>query len=188
MREIRYHLRADKSQANAMNKLSAKIKEEFKSLLPPTIFFFVALHIVALVRALMLRGTGIAPFSVGAVTVAALILGKAVLIADHLPIINRYPTKPLIYNVVWKTVIYTLVASLIHYLEQLIDFWRQTGSLVAGNREFFAKMIWARFLAIQILLVVMVFSYCSIRELARVIGRDKMVEMFFGIHARKRGK
>ena len=36
-----------------------KLKEEFFKILPPTIFFFVALHIVAFVRVLMLEGTGI---------------------------------------------------------------------------------------------------------------------------------
>jgi hypothetical protein len=72
---------------------------------PPTIFFFVALHIVALIRALMLKGTGLAPMTTVSVAVAALILGKAVLIADMLPFINRYPDKPLIYNVTWKTLI-----------------------------------------------------------------------------------
>jgi hypothetical protein len=36
-----------------MNKLSAKLKEEFFALLPPTIFFFVVLHIVAFVRVLI---------------------------------------------------------------------------------------------------------------------------------------
>jgi hypothetical protein len=41
-----------------MTKLSTKPKEEFFALLPPTIFFFVALHIVAFVRVLMLKGTG----------------------------------------------------------------------------------------------------------------------------------
>ena len=35
----------------------AKLKEEFYKLLPPTIYFFVTLHIVALVRMLMTRGT-----------------------------------------------------------------------------------------------------------------------------------
>ena len=43
-----------------MSKLSAKLKEEFLALLPPTIFFFVALHLVAMVRVLMLKGTGLA--------------------------------------------------------------------------------------------------------------------------------
>ena len=48
--------------------------------------------------ALGLKGTGIAVTTPLQVTVAALILGKAVLIADHLPWINRYPDKPLAYN------------------------------------------------------------------------------------------
>jgi haloacid dehalogenase-like hydrolase len=46
-----------------MTKLFTKLKEEFFKLLPPTIFFFVALHIVAFVRVLMLKGTGISPLS-----------------------------------------------------------------------------------------------------------------------------
>src|SRR5262245_56172670 len=118
-----------------MGKLAVKIKEEIEALLPPTMFFFVALHIVALIRILMLKGTGIAAGTSISVAVAALILGKAVLLADMLPFINRYPAKPLIYNVLWKTALYTLVALLIHYVEHLVDCWRQTGSLVAGNRQ-----------------------------------------------------
>src|SRR5436309_3270143 len=125
-----------------MGKVSAKIKEEIEAMIPPTIFFFVALHIVAFVRALMVRGTGIAPGGSASVAVAALILGKSVLIADLLPFINRYPTKPLIYNVLWKTIIYALVATIVHYLEHLIEFWRKTGSLAAGNRKLFAEIVW----------------------------------------------
>src|SRR5438270_9635215 len=128
-------------QSNSMTKLSTKVKEELFALLPPTIFFFVALHIVAFVRVLMLKGTGISPLSTMSIAVAALILGKAVLIADLLPMINRFPNKPLIYNVAWKTLIYLLVATLIHYLERLVDFWRQAGALVAGNKELLAKIV-----------------------------------------------
>ena len=38
--------------------------------------------------------------------VGALIVAKVVMIQDEIPFINKYPDKPLIYNVVWKTVIY----------------------------------------------------------------------------------
>jgi hypothetical protein len=41
--------------------------------------------------------------------------------------------------------------------------------------------VWPHFFAIQILLIVIVFSYCTMRELARVLGRDTLMEMFFGI-------
>ena len=157
-----------------------KLKEEFFKLLPPTIYFFVALHIVAFVRVLMLEKTGIAPSSSISIAVAALILGKAVLLADMLPMINRFPNKPLIYNVSWKTLIYLLMSALIHYLERLIDFWRQAGGLVAGNKELLAKIVWPHFWAIQIILFVLIVMYCTMHELVRAIGREKVLRIFFG--------
>jgi len=163
-----------------MSKLAAKIKEEIEKLLPPTIFFFVALHLVALVRVLMLKGTGIPASTSVSVTVAALILGKAVLIADLLPFINRYPDKPLAYNVAWKTAIYVLVAMLVHYLERLVDFWREAGGLVAGNQKLLSEIVWPHFWAIQIFLLVLIFMYCMMHEIVRAVGADRVRRMFFG--------
>ncbi len=163
-----------------MTKLFTKLKEEFFALLPPTIYFFFALHIVAFVRVLMLEKTGIAPSSSISIAVAALILGKAVLIADMLPLINRFPHKPLIYNIAWKTVIYLLISAVIHYLERLSDFWRQAGSFVAGNQKLFAEIVWPHFWAIQIILFVLIAMYCTVHELVRVIGREKVLRIFFG--------
>jgi len=157
-----------------------KLKEEFFKLLPPTIFFFVALHIVAFVHVLMLERTGISPSSSVSIAIAALLLGKAVLIADMLPIINRFPNKPLIYNVVWKTVIYWLISVAIHYVERLIEFWRQTGSFAAGNKKLLAEIIWPHFWAIQIILFVLIAMYCMMHELVRVMGREKVMRIFFG--------
>jgi hypothetical protein len=157
-----------------------KLKEEFFKILPPTIFFFVALHIVTFVRVLMLEGTGLKPSSSVSIAVAALILGKAVLLADMVPMINRFPNKPLIYNVAWKTLIYWLMATLIHYVERLIDFWRATGSFVAGNKKLLGEIIWPHFWAIQIILFVLIAMYCMMHELVRVIGKEKVMRIFFG--------
>ena len=164
-----------------MSRLTAKLEREFRAVLPPTIFFFIMLHIVAFIRVLMLKGTGIKVSTPLQVTVAALILGKAVLIADHLPLINRYPDKPLAYNVAWKTVIYMVVATLIHYLELLVDFWRAAGNLVAGNQKLLAEIVWPHFFGIELILLVLILMYNTMHELVRVIGRDKVLEMFFGL-------
>jgi hypothetical protein len=163
-----------------MHKLIAKLKEEFFAILPPTIFFFVALHVVTLIRVLMARGSHFVPLSTMSIAVAALILGKAVLIADMLPPINRYPNKPLAYNIAWKTVIYILMATLIHYVERLIDFSRQAGGLAAGNAKLFAEIVWPHFWAIQIILFMLILVYCTAHELVRVIGKEKMLRLFFG--------
>jgi len=170
-----------------MSDLGKKIKAEFEELLPPTIFFFVALHLVAIIRTLFLEGTGIAPGTSVSITVAALILAKAVLIADLLPFINRYPDKPLVYNVAWKTAIYVVIAMFLHYLEQLVDFWRAAGGLIAGNRKLLAEIVWPHFWAIQIFLVVLILMYCTMREVIREVGRDKVRQMFFGPLQKTRG-
>jgi len=163
-----------------MHKIFEKLKEEFLAMLPPTIYFFVMLHIIAIIRSLMVKAGQFEPSSTVSIAIGALILGKAVLIADMLPWINRFPQRPLIYNVVWKTVIYTVVAGIIHYLEHLWDFARETGSIAAGNEKLFQEIVWPHFWAIQILLVVLVVWYCLMHELARVVGRDRMIRIFFG--------
>jgi hypothetical protein len=157
-----------------------KLKEEFFKILPPTIYFFVALHLVMFIRVLIAKGSHFQPLSTMSIAIASLILGKAVLIADMLPPINRYPNKPLAYNIVWKTVIYLLMASVIHYVERLIDFSRQAGGIVAGNEKLLSEIVWPHYWAVEIVLFILILVYCTARELARVIGRKKMLRLFFG--------
>lgn len=155
-----------------------KLKEEALALLPPTIFFFVALHIIALVRALMTAGTGLPISSSAQIALSALIIGKAVLLADLWPPINRFPHRPLIYNIAWKTVIYYVVATLIHYLERLFDFSRAAGGIAAGNQRLLAEIVWPHYLAVQIVLLVIILNYCVIRELGRAIGEERLFRLF----------
>ena len=73
-----------------------------------------------------------------------------------------------------------MVAGVIHYLELLWDFARETGSIAAGNEKLFQEIVWPHFWAIQILLVVLIVWYCLMHELARVVGRDRMICILFG--------
>jgi hypothetical protein len=163
-----------------MSKVTTKIKGELLEMLPPTLYFFVMLHIVALVRVLMLKGTGLSPMTTVSVAVAALILGKAVFLADKLPFINRFPARPLAYNVAWKTFLYLFVSAVVHYLERLIEFSREAGGLVAGNSTLLARIVWPHYWGTQLILFVLILAYCTMHELSRAIGRDKVLRMFFG--------
>lgn len=66
-----------------MHKLLEKLKEEFFAILPPTIFFFVALHILTFIRVLMARGSHFEPLSTMSIAIASLILGKAGIDRGH---------------------------------------------------------------------------------------------------------
>jgi hypothetical protein len=163
-----------------MSTLMGKIKHEFLKALPPTIFFFIILHIVALIRTLMVQGTGFSLPVSTSVLIASLVLGKSVLIADMLPFINRFPEKPLAWNVGWKTLMYAVVALVVHYLERLYEAWKEAPGLMAANAHLLADISWPRFWAVQILLVTLIFMYCVIAELARVMGRGRLKSIFFG--------
>jgi len=163
-----------------MHKIFEKLKEEFFAILPPTIFFFVALHLLTFIRVLMAAGSHFEPLSTMSIAIASLILGKAVLIADMLPPIKLYSNKPLAYNIVWKTMIYLAMASAIHYLERLIDFSRQAGGIIAGNEKLLAEIVWPHYWAVEIILFLLILMYCTARELGRVIGKEKMLRLFFG--------
>ncbi len=161
-----------------MEKVVEKLKEELSAVVPPTLFFFIALHVIGLVRALMTKGEGLPVTSSAQIAIAALILGKAVLLADHWPPINRFPEKPLVYNIAWKTVIYFGVASVIHYLERLFDFARAAGGVAAGNQKLLAEIVWPHFWALQIILLVLILNYCVIRELGHALGEERIFRLF----------
>jgi len=161
-------------------KVGAWLLHEFYEVLPPAIFFLIGFHLLAITRSLMLREYGLHVASAAGATVGALLVAKVVLIADAFPFVNRFPDRPLTYNVLWKTGIYVIASVFVHYLEHLIPVWWRLGSLAAANEQLLREIVWAHFLVIQLWLLVLLFMYCSMRELVRAIGPREVKRMFFG--------
>ena len=164
-----------------MQKILKVIKDELLEIIPPTIFFFVAFNVITFTKGLMLEEYGIKFSGFITATIGALIVAKVVLIADKIPFINKYPDKPLIYNVVWKTGIYVVVALVVRFLEYLIPLWRQYRNLSSAAEHLWSETIWAHFWVIHIWLTCLFFVYVSFRELARSLGEEQFLKMFFGI-------
>lgn len=164
-----------------MSKFVHGVKHLIKELIPPATFFFVAFQLLAFTRALMLKQYGIEVTTFLEATIGALVAAKVVLVAELLPFINRFPGRPLIYNIAWKTPIYFAVAFGVRYLEELFHYYRQHGELTAANRHLLDEVNWPHFWAIQIWLMVLLLIYCTMSELVRALGRDRMRELFFGV-------
>lgn len=168
-----------------MNSIGQRLKHEFRDFIAPAIFFFVAFQLLAFTNVMMLKQYGIRVTVFVTATVTALVVAKVVLIADHLPFINRFPERPLIYNVAWKTVLYFAAALAVRYVEHLIHFFRKAGSLGAANRQLLEEVVWTRFWVVQMWLLVLLLVYCALRELVRALGRRRVYEMFF-VHPGRR--
>lgn len=167
-----------------MSKFIHSIKHLVHEMIPPAVFFFVTFQLLAFTRALMLKQYGIEVTTFMVATIGALVTAKVVVLADLLPFINRFPRRPLIYNIVWKAAVYFLAAFVVRYLEEFIHFYRQQGQVLAANRHMLDEVIWPHFWAIQIWLTALLFIYCTMDELLRALGRDRVRELFFGVSSK----
>ena len=163
-----------------MSNIIQRFKREILGAIPPVIFFFIVFQLLAFTRALILKEYGIQVSIFLNATIGALIVGKVVLIADKLPMVNRFPNKPLIYNIVWKTFIYIVAALLVRYVEHLIPHIREYKNLKVANIHLLDEVVWSHFWFIQIWLLICFFMYSTIRELVRILGRKQVLTMFFG--------
>ena len=159
-----------------MSKLGQMLMHE---LIPVIAFFFVAFELLAVTEALMLKQYGISVSAFLGALIMALLVAKAVLLADHFSLVNRFPDKPLSYNIVWKTAIYFAALFAVRYAEHFIHFWRHTRELAGANRCMLTEMVWPHFWAVQLWSVVLLLVYCAFRELVRMFGSERMIQMFF---------
>jgi hypothetical protein len=163
-----------------MSNIVPRLKREILGAIPTVVYFFVVFQLLALTRALILKGYGIQVSTFLKATIAALIVGKVVLLADLLPMINRFPNRPLIYNIVWKTFIYMVAALLVRFVEHLIPLILEYKNLTVANSHLLDEVVWPHFWFVQIWLLICFFMYSTIRELVRILGREQVRSMFFG--------
>lgn len=164
-----------------MSKLWHILKHEFLLLIGPTIFFFVAFNVLTFTKKLFLEDYQInySGFFIKA-TIGALLVGKVVLLADEIPLINRFPRTPLIHNVAWKTAIYSLAALVVQFLEEFLPRLWHHHSLALAIAGVWETIHWPHFWAVHILLCYFLMIYVSFRELARTFGEVQFCHLFFG--------
>lgn len=162
-------------------QLLKTLKHEFLAVIPPTVFFFFTFSLLGITRRLIDKEYGIPLESFGGVVVGALIVGKVVLIVDNFRFVNRYPNKPLIYNVAWKTGIYLAATMLVRYVEHVAPLFKQYGNFAEAHQHLAEKVVWPHFWLIHMWLLVLFFVFCALRELVRTIGKREFVSLFLGI-------
>lgn len=79
-----------------------------------------------------------------------------------------------------KSLLYFLAAFGVSNLDQLVHLFRKHEGLMKSNRHLWAEVIWAHFWLLQMWLVALFLIFCAMRELIRVLGKEKFIHMFFG--------
>ncbi|MFP5212574.1 MAG: hypothetical protein ACLGPL_04270, partial [Acidobacteriota bacterium] len=149
-------------------------------LIAPAIFFFIVFSLLAITKMLILESFEVTAISVTTVTVGALIVAKAVLVADMLPLINLFSGSPLILPVLWKTAIYGVLTLVYHCIEELVPLLLKHDGLGTAVDHLISEVVWPQFWALQIWLTVALILYASGKELDTRFGTGSMRKVFFG--------
>jgi hypothetical protein len=161
------------------SRLVSFLWEEFKELLPPTLFFAIGFNLIELTTQLVLDDYLVRFANFLVATVSALVVGKAVLVANLLPFVRRFDSEPLIRPVLFKTVVYTVAVAVMRFLERIIEYAVGGGTIHELPAHVVAQFAWHRFVAIQLWIFILFLIYTSIHELHARLGRGVLVSMFF---------
>ena len=145
----------------------AFVIEEFMEALPAIVFFAIGFNLIALTTQLILYdyGAQFAGFMVA--TTAALLIGKAVLVARALPFFRRFDNAPVIQPIVFQAVVYWAVVFLARFLGKLLEYFL-SGGRIDGIQEYVTThFTWHRFAAIQIWILVLFLITRQLRNLTR---------------------
>lgn len=162
------------------NKLHFLI-HEFRKGLPPTLFFLIVFHVAAMIRGLTEESIGITPENSFTATIAALVMGKVILILGDRGFIRRFDRLPLIYPSLWKTVIFTMAGTLVMFGEDILPriYHNHSHSITEAWHSMMDETSWDRFWANRTLLVVWLFIYTIVSEFVRVLGQTRVRKLFF---------
>jgi hypothetical protein len=157
----------------------AFVVKEFKEMVPPTIFFAVGFNLILLTTNLILDNYQAHFSSALLATTSALIVGKAVLVANALPFFRRLDTAPLIRPVLFKSAIYFTVVCAVRILEKLIEFLTHGGALRELPDYLATHFTWNQFFAIQLWILVLFLIYTFISELNTLFGDGELTRILF---------
>lgn len=106
----------------AQSRALAFAIKEFEEVLPPIVFFAIGFNLIEFTTQLVLDDYLARFANYMVATAAALVVGKAVLLANLLPFLRRFDTAPLIRPVLFKTLVYTAVVFLVRVLEKIVEY------------------------------------------------------------------
>lgn len=159
-----------------MRPIGEIVKDEIRELAPVVIYFFIALNILGLTRVLLLRQYDITVSTFFNATIGALVVAKVVMVVGILPFMAPFPKIPIIYNVLWRTLLYMLGALIFQVLEEVLPLLLKGQSVTPAWDHVWTPL----FLVIQLWLVMLFFIFCTFRELFHIIGTERVREIFLG--------
>ncbi len=156
------------------------LKQEIIHAIPAILFFMVAFNIVVLTNNLMLAPEDLHYAGHLEATFFALVIAKLIIIMNVFSFINLFPHRPLIYNICWKTLLYSLGALILRPLENLVHLMLKHVTFATAINDVKVQVHTPLFWSVQIWLCALLFVYVVFSEFAHALGPHTVRRMLFG--------
>lgn len=162
-----------------MHKVARVVVEELRELVPSMLFFMVAFHMISLTKGLLGSGHSLTRAGATLATISAITVAKSILLIEHTALARLFSSRVL-YNILWKTLIFGTVALIFRQLEELIPLAIKHGDVGAAVRELIAAVPTAHFLVIHMWLFTLVMVYTVASETVRMVGWERVKAILVG--------
>jgi hypothetical protein len=171
----------NRASSGPARRVGAFLLREFLEILPPTIFFIIGFNLIVLTTNLILADYGGQFASFMIATASALIVAKALLVANAMPLIRRYDRAPLIRPILFKTVFYSVAVFIARLLEHWIGYLLSRDYVFGGFlKHEIATFSWDRFVAVQLWILVLFLIYVTASEFNHLFGEGELWHLLFG--------
>jgi hypothetical protein len=147
---------------------------------PVVLFFFICFTLVEITEIFIRKHEEHVEFHFFVILISSLVMGKVVLISNYLPLINLFDNKPLIYNTVWKTLIYVSMSIVVRIIERLAPLLFDRESVSDASSEMVRMLQGVPFWISQMWLIALFLVFVGYQELIEAIGSQKVRKLFFG--------
>jgi hypothetical protein len=155
-----------------------RAKDQIKNFALMFLYLWVVFGMLAIHEAIILSQHQINYVSHGLAVVNALVFAKVMLVAEDLHLGHRLDDKPLIYSILFKSVLFGITLICFHIVEHvLIGMW--DGKPMAESIAEVGANRLVGIVSLGIIGTVALAPFFLLSEIGRVIGRDNFWALFF---------
>jgi hypothetical protein len=159
--------------------LKERAFEEFKRFVAIFLYLWVVFGLLSIHKSLVLSQQHLDYEEHTFAIINALVFAKVLLVGEELHLGRRFQNRPLIYPVLYKCLVFSVVLIFFHAIESIAaGMWH--GNTLAASIPPILGWNPKGLLAVGFSCFVLLIPFFGFREMARVLGRREMRNLLFG--------
>jgi len=160
---------------SGFGSLAARLFQAARGFLVISAYLWVILSLFALHDSILDPQDGFL-YGQGVAILNALVLGKVVYFAEHFRVGEKFETRPLIYPILFKSGIFSLILIGFHLIENAVR-GALKGLSISESLSAVGGGTLAGLLSIGVIIFVVLIPFFAFRELVKLVGSDVMREL-----------